>query len=172
MKPIIFLDIDGVLNPYRTYMFPVDNPNLLKQLSKETKNKDIEKLDINLVTQIYHGFDHQACSYIEQLCKEFDAKIVISSSWRLVYSLDQLKAILDIHHLGHYLIDTTEDYNTRPQEIIRYCEYHFISTYIVIDDFNMPIFDTRMIHTKNSIKEKDYKKARNALLLQTRKKGL
>ena len=170
MNSIIFLDIDGVINPFRPKMFPIKEPFLKERLAKENNNPNIEQLDLNLVTQVYHGFDKEACVHIQKLCKEFDAKIVVTSSWRLMYSVSQLQAILDIHHLGKYVIDKTGDYNTRASEIIRYCQYHFISTYIVIDDFNMPIFGSQMIHTKKSFKLKDYIKARNQLLLLTKRK--
>ncbi|MBP3853505.1 MAG: hypothetical protein J6D18_02935 [Erysipelotrichaceae bacterium] len=169
MNPVLFLDIDGVINPNRPRLFPIKDPDLREKLSVENDNPNINDLDLKFVTQIYYGFDPKACQYIEDLCKEFRAKLVISSSWRLMLTLEQLIAVFDIHRLGHYVIGKTTDGTTRVQEIKEYIYKENITHYLVIDDFNMEVaFEKRMIRTKHVFTAQDYSKARKQLLLQTK----
>lgn len=169
MKPILFLDFDGVINPFVPRLFDVDDPDLCTKLAKEKGNPEIETLGLRFVTQIYHGFDPMACWYIRQLCEEFDAQIIVSSSWRLTFTLTQLKAILDIHDLGHYVLDATPILDARAQEIQTSIQQYRIKNYLVIDDFNMEIvFGKRMIHTQRVFTQEDFLQARRSLKRQTR----
>lgn len=66
-KPIIFLDFDGVLNTYSTgwSAYPTDK-----------------------------GIDPDKVERVHHLAKELDADIVISSAWRSVHSLEELRRML------------------------------------------------------------------------------
>lgn len=95
MKPVIFLDFDGVLNTYRNWgRFP-----------------KAEALTPELVDRVH------------RLCKEFDADIVISSAWRTIYTLPELRSLLEKrgHLPADRVIDRTPDwkgpFSQRGQEI-------------------------------------------------------
>lgn len=168
MEPIIFLDIDGVINPYMYDEMVKEEPDLPHKLAKEKNNPNIEKISAFTVTQVYHCFDSKACSYIKRLLDEFQAKIVVTSSWRVFYPFLEMQAILDLQNLGKYMIGATDN-NRKPryQQIYDYIDENHIDAYIVIDDFNMAkYFGYRFIHTKNTMIFPQYILARSSLKVQ------
>ncbi len=71
---IIFLDVDGVLNAPKRYL----------QSLKVNSNEEIHKifeLDRNKVIQSFY-FNIEYYDNLARICKETDAKIVMSSSWK------------------------------------------------------------------------------------------
>ena len=71
---VIFLDIDGVLN----------SPNYTKKY-KEMKTKK---------ERVYKNIDDNALNYLKELQNRYDAKIVLTSTWRKwrnLISIDKLK---------------------------------------------------------------------------------
>lgn len=115
MKPIIFLDIDGVLVSYARLneRHPIDGEHDFVPESVEALNLLIEKLD---------------------------AEIVISSSWRIGKSIEYLQEILDIRNVkGKVIGKTSYSFSSvdggRGQEIREWMEEHGIpETFIIIDD--------------------------------------
>lgn len=66
-KPLIFLDFDGVLNTYKTWgKFPRED-----------------------------AIEPELVERVKRLCEETDAEIVISSAWRTIYPLNELKRLLE-----------------------------------------------------------------------------
>ena len=86
MNAVIFLDIDGVLAPKERIQSYTMIEQLNKKLAYEKEDAHIEALPNNLVNQIYHHFDAESCQMILKLCNTFDAKIVLTSTWRLFFS--------------------------------------------------------------------------------------
>ncbi len=170
MYPILFLDIDGVINPHNYKKYPKENKYQPIFLSFIKRNKNIRNLPTFTVDQVYHFFDRQACLLIRKLVKEFDCKIVISSSWRCIFDSTQLKAILDLQNLGFAFFDVTPILSNRPQEIKDFIQKEKIDKYLVIDDFNMQLnFPSHFILTKECFNEKNYQEARKALQKQYEK---
>ena len=67
MKPCIFLDIDGVINPNRkstTYRFDYNLPNTL---AKKLNHPKIANLNIYLVNQVYYCFSKESIDYLKQI---------------------------------------------------------------------------------------------------------
>ena len=63
MKPCIFLDIDGVINPNRkntTYHFDYSLPNTL---AKKLNHPKISNLNVYLVNQVYSCFSKESIDY-------------------------------------------------------------------------------------------------------------
>lgn len=167
MEAIIFLDIDGVINPHRYTTMPKAKKTLVWRQALWKRNPDIKSLPAFTVNQVTNYFDQKACGYIRSLCQEFSAKIVISSSWRMVFEDKKLKAILDIQSLGFAFQGSTCIGTNRPQEIQDYIAKHQITQYIVIDDFNMAaFFGSHFILTKERMEEEQYLAARNSLRRQ------
>ena len=167
MKPCIFLDIDGVINPHRrkkSYQLDYNLPHIL---AKELNHPKIATLNAYLVNQVYHCFSRESIQYIKELTKKYDAQIIITSSWRLVYSLDQLKAMFDIFDLGKYIIGTTSSISPRTKAIQNYLRKKHVISYVILDDFDMSnVFDYHFIYVRNVFIEQDFKKADYALFIQ------
>lgn len=92
---ILFLDIDGVLNcelHYRSLQFE-GYKAAKKQLRKEVKQEKIDRLEY---------YQSQICrermGWLNQLCKDIEAKVIISSTWRMGKTVEQLQEILS--HCG------------------------------------------------------------------------
>ena len=74
---IIFLDIDGVINPNRkntTYHFDYSLPNTL---AKKLNHPKIANLNVYLVNQIYSCFSKESIDYLKQLIEKYNAQIII-----------------------------------------------------------------------------------------------
>lgn len=92
MTNIIFLDIDGVLNcelHYKSIQF-TDYKEAKKSLRKSVKKQEIERLDF---------YKSQICldrvKLLNELCESTDTSIVISSTWRMGKTINELQEILN-----------------------------------------------------------------------------
>ena len=140
---IIFLDIDGVLNcelHYKSQNFN-NYRDAKKQLRKDVKNERIERLDY---------YKAQMCSerigWLNELCKDIQAKVVISSTWRMGKTIDELKEIATYCGGTFDIIDKTpflmSDDVVRGNEIHKWIKdneslvgkYYDYKDYVIIDD--------------------------------------
>ncbi len=124
---IIFLDIDGVLNSDSWY----------KSINPEERlNPDIH-------------FDPRNIQLLNKLVLKTGAKIVLSSTWRIRYSLAEMQNILKTKGANIEIVDFTPDLTskddsfTRGNEILKWCKenekvigckYSKYKTYAIIDD--------------------------------------
>jgi hypothetical protein len=136
---IIFLDIDGVFNCQLFYEKSIKEAK--KELKKAVKSKEIEELEF---------YKSQICpqriGWFNELCIETEAKIVISSTWRLGHSIDELTAILTYCGATFEIIGRTDNTGyERGTEIAKWlrdnitpethgCHYFDFYRYAIIDD--------------------------------------
>ena len=135
MTKYIFLDIDGVLN------------------SEHTLNESCENMDQKIASII----SDQLVKNLSYLVKKTDAKIILSSSWRVYFNENTKKPInlfamillaaLNKHNLK--LHDMTpfvkgQFSNERGLEIKTYVEKNNITDYVVIDDEEFSDFKTHL----------------------------
>lgn len=130
---VIFLDIDGVLN----------SDNYMHEL--------IDKNVLEYENDVYQFIDENSVKIIVDLCKTYDVKLVITSSWRhftLDSTLQYFKTERNkkIHSLIPYIIGITPrlyienkfggyEFLDRGQEIQKYLNDHGnIKEYVIIDD--------------------------------------
>lgn len=130
--PIIFLDIDGVVNTLQINTSPY--PTNTGKISREGFYFDLCDITDDRVSNI------QAIMWLNKLCKETKAKIVISSSWRL-FERDEhttekclrnsgLLPEIDIIGATPYLSG-----EHRGQEIQKWLDdNHFNGQFIILDD--------------------------------------
>lgn len=167
MKPCIFLDIDGVINPSRkknSYCLDYNLPNVL---AKKLNHPKIATLNAYLVNQVYYCFSKESIQLLKQLIEKYDAQIIITSSWRIVYSLEQLQTMFDIFDLGKYVKSVTALISPRTKAIQEFINENNVTSYIVLDDFDMSnAFDYHFVYVRHYFKELDYKKADYALFIQ------
>ena len=109
-QPIVFLDFDGVLHPADYLNFNTINGELV--LANDSRFCWAEDL--------------------WNLIREFDCHLVIHSSWRNSYTLDQLRDLLPTE-LGKRVVGLTVGEN-RHQSILAYVQKTQVKSYIILDD--------------------------------------
>ena len=125
---IIFLDIDGVLNHERYYV-----ERQTKIINKEWK-----------IPHPYGEIDPNCVKLLADLSKEYDIKTVVSSTWRLGRSVEELNEILNYHHKGIMVIDKTMSSHgdgwVRGNEILAWIDKNIegfkteYTDYVILDD--------------------------------------
>lgn len=141
---VIFLDFDGVLNSSASFL--MESKKKKRLLSNKYRNKrPYLTKEQGKEYQVNKTFSEVAASnfqYILDQCPE--VKIVISSTWRLIFTLDELK-----EQLEEYGIDSSRVVGVTPQasnkrfsqraergdDISEYLEAHSeVTDYVIIDD--------------------------------------
>lgn len=128
MRPLklIFLDIDGVMNSY----------------SSELSDKH-ESL----------AFDIGAVENLKYILEETEAKIVVSSTWRIGETIETLRNRIFSHYgLESFIIGTTPSYNETPRglEIADYLANIYnlpIESFVILDD-DSDMVSLRKYHVK------------------------
>jgi hypothetical protein len=110
MKPVIFLDVDGVLNTPITWG------------GRGEKGMDIDKV-----------------TRLSKLVEDLDAIIVISSAWRRAYTLEELKGFLGLRGLKTTarVVGITPDISLplRGEEVKRWLTDHdWKAPFVALDD--------------------------------------
>lgn len=88
---VIFLDFDGVLNSEKWF---------------RTREKSVEIDDIKSQYP-YYQIDPNSISLLNQIIQSTEAKVVVSSTWRLGRTVEELQSILNIHGFIGEIIDKT-----------------------------------------------------------------
>lgn len=125
---LIFLDWDGVLNHEEFYV---------------RRHKD------NFKDYGEYPICELSVAVLNHIIEETDAKVVVSSTWRLGRSINELQAILDsVGFKGEVIAKTPNlrnegDYILRGNEILKWIkdnkemigqEYHEFENYVILDD--------------------------------------
>ena len=124
MYPIIFLDIDGVLNCQVFY--------------------EMEALRTgNAIRRGGHDMCKERISWLNDLCNETGAKVVISSSWRIGRSVEELREIFESFGSTFSIIDKTGSSANRGTEIYQWLDKNTMTLFGVhnYDYYNYAIID-------------------------------
>lgn len=122
---VIFLDIDGVLNHEKHYMWlmETDEPTPLQRVHP------------------YSEFNPESCKILNRIIDETNAKIVLSSTWRLdgiQYMNNIFKHVGIFHKLYGITPSLAHKYDTtlcRGKEIDKWLSEHpEVTKYVIIDD--------------------------------------
>lgn len=133
---VIFLDIDGVLATNKQYMM-----NRKKFWDKNSIAKD---------TRIPYPFDPKCVKIFNEILDTTGADIVLSSDWKLHFSLVELETIFMFNGVNKSPIDiTTNDVvsfnnlvRNRAFQIGEFIQTHKITNYVVLDDLNISNYMT------------------------------
>lgn len=126
---IIFLDIDGVLNSVDSAVAFAEFPNI----------NEVDALDPVSVL------------LLKQLCEKTDAKIVISSTWRKLYTVDDFRAIFAKYDWDDFpIIGVTTSWNhytnKRGYQIQDWLDGNSNWTNYVIHDDDSDMLDSQVDH--------------------------
>lgn len=113
---IVFLDIDGVLRTHESDCFwsqKLGEP--IPELHKRHFSPDALE-NLNYITLLT------------------GAKIVVTSTWRLFYTLTELKSLFRSRGFRGDIIGITGSCDTRGEEIVEWLNEHRIDNFVVIDD--------------------------------------
>jgi hypothetical protein len=117
---VVFLDIDGVLQPFTQYRHDHIKAGDLEQLYIDLKEKhgiDYSQFDKYDVAATYWDWNQESVSLLKEILDETNSKIVVSSDWRhMAYFFELLK----IHDLDKY-------YRGRTVHVPCFSRYHEMS---------------------------------------------
>ena len=171
VEKVVFLDIDGVLQPFTQYRFEHIQNGDLERVYEELQQKtgvDYRQYDKYDVAAVYYDWDLHAVSELKRVLDTTAAKIVLSSSWRDETD-DRMRDLFRIHGLEQYFIggtklleferdispylavlNLTDDmlYCARSVEILLYLHEHpEIKRYVAIDDMTLKGLGENFVQT-------------------------
>lgn len=138
---IVFLDIDGVLQPYSSaYSFSLLDKSQINAISKKY-GVDYSKYNISDVSSVYYDWDEQAIARLKYVLDCTDSKIIISSDWKSREYPYKMRDLLKLYNLDGYwfadniILDDVKDFSMRRKlEIEDSLNRYSIDNYVVLDD--------------------------------------
>ena len=168
MKKTIFLDIDGVLQPGGWQKrFDIDRKALQRTLT-ETLNADYVRLDEYDVAAVYCDWDKAGVELLKKLLTTYEARIIISSSWRRSKTLEELQHLFRIHDLDKYVVGAIPmPDDERPLRIQQFMDKdHEMGKFVILDDDCWSLrqkFPDNLVCCPNRFTEKEYEQAAQIL---------
>jgi hypothetical protein len=110
-EKVLFLDIDGVLQPGSSQK-RFEHINEMDKLYKELFDKygiDYSPYFKYDVAAVYYDWDKESLHELRRILETTGAKIVISSDWRQSKPIDCLRNFFRIYDMADYVIDYTPD---------------------------------------------------------------
>lgn len=157
LDKVIFLDIDGVLQPWNSR----ERFEHIKEMDKVYKvlldqyGIDYSQYNDYDVGAVYFDWDKESVSELKRILEATGARIVISSDWRAYSTFERLVDFFRIHDLAEYVADFTPlklDHTLlkkqnaayqsilhfRSIEILEYLKEHpEIKSWVAIDDMHL-----------------------------------
>ena len=141
---VVFLDIDGVLQPYNSednfYEINKKNKELVNELSKKC-DVDFSKYSIYDILAVYYDWKKEAVDRLKYVLDETKSKIIISSDWKSEKLPDKMHDLLRIYGLDKYWYSDNiiikkplMSFEIRYQEIMDSLNKYPIDNYVVLDD--------------------------------------
>lgn len=135
MKPIFFLDIDGVL---------ATDYELFDIITKDFMNDNTWAKELN----VPYPFNKDCVNAFNNILINTDAEIVLSSDWKIHWTLEQLNIIFKENGVIKSPIDITSkkrisytNYEKdRAYQIEKYIKDNNIEKYVIVDDMLIDIY--------------------------------
>ena len=155
---VVFLDIDGVLQPDTQYRFQHD----LDQLKQDhiLINPEFETIDKYDLGAVVHDWVPNSVQLLTQLLEDTGAKIVISSAWRTGKTVRYLQLLFSVYNLDVYVVGKTPELRYRGDEIAAYLQENpEIDQYVIIDDVAYTLqdrFPHHFVHCERRFIEENF----------------
>lgn len=107
MKKILFLDFDGVLNSYLPTQVATPDPSWVSRQPARTKGYNPLDFLKNLDTGQVH--------LVNEICQRTGAQVVVSSAWRIAFSIEELQWLLEGAGFTGSVKGVTPDLSRRPK---------------------------------------------------------
>jgi len=161
---VIFLDIDGVIQPYSSKnRFDYKFEPSLDYISEKFHNDICKKYDPYDFMAAYHDWDPVALGYIRRLAVGENAGIVLHSGWSNYTPFEGLKHMFAYYGMDDFIIDALPYSDGKEESIKWYLDRYpdLQKRYVIIDDdFCLtPKFPWKCVETNNLMTEADYKRA-------------
>jgi hypothetical protein len=174
---IIFLDIDGVIQPHSSQerYIHTKNDESMRAMYADLNDRfqiDYSKYDRGGVTSAYYDWLKYSITNLHEIIEKTNARIVLSSDWRYQLPFKEMYDLFRIYDLHKYYIDNTkyfkyydeekylkklipephlDSYNIRVLEILDYVDRNNqISHFVAIDDMDLSNgLKKHFVHTHN-----------------------
>jgi hypothetical protein len=111
------------------------DPFLLRKKLARDLNPDIAALPARTIRAVFEDWDRASVERLRRLLIDHDARIVISSSWREVESIQTLRTIFSIHGLDIFLAGCTPILTHRVAEVGDFLQKNApIERFVIFDD--------------------------------------
>jgi HAD domain in Swiss Army Knife RNA repair proteins len=146
-RTVIFLDIDGVLQPLGSQKrFRHDLEKLRIELAARYDNDEYLEMDRYDLGAVCYDWDRDAVERLRKLCIDQQAEIVISSDWRTYNPVSRLKDYFCLHDLDVFISGGTPELSGvfRDDEVAEYLEENpDVDRFVIFDDRYSTEFETR-----------------------------
>lgn len=167
-QPVIFLDFDGVISPRLQpgeRLNPIEHLNT--RLAASLNEPVLARISNSIVNIVDQHFDDVSCGLLARLQEEFQASIVVTSSWRIFHDVAELSGLLKIKGISG-VEDSLPSGGSRAELIRQYLRDQRIVRYIVVDDMNLSKpFGFHFIRCKDGFGISEFEEARLALRRQS-----
>ena len=140
---IVFLDIDGVIQPYDAECrYILKDNDIINRLNLQY-GINYEKYSYEDVISAVYDWDHQAIARLKYILDKTNSKIIVSSNWRDKDNIYKMRDLLKIQGLDSYWLDDTpldedKNHNTlalrRYHEIMQSINNYKIDNFVILDD--------------------------------------
>ncbi len=171
LRRVIFLDIDGVIQPHSSQKrFRHDLKKLREELAAKYEDDAYLEMDRYDLGAIFHDWDKEAVERLRKLCTEGDAEIVISSDWRFYSPLWRLKFYFRLHDLDQHITgeipQTSGKY--RCGQVTEYLDQNpDVERFVILDDSHTKDFGEtypdQFVYCYPIFDDEGYEKALNIL---------
>ncbi|OAD21569.1 hypothetical protein THIOM_002659 [Candidatus Thiomargarita nelsonii] len=164
---VIFLDIDGVIQPLNnSERFEHDLVKLKEKLAHQYNNDEYLEMDQYDLGAVYYDWDKEAVERLRKLCVDVPAEIVIISDWRGYSPLPRLKDYFRLHDLDQYLVGEIPQLpgKFRCEEVTEYLTNNSdIQNFVILDDANVSDFEENypehFVYCSHIFSDESYQKA-------------
>lgn len=131
MNALIFIELDGTVNPgvyLQTYQV---DWKLNKKLAKQFNDPNIRDINFFFVNRAWNAFNKKSADLLKDLCDQYDAKIVVNFSW-CMQDTAHIKSLLKFVDLQDYVLNE-EVMGKNPVQMIHEClEKYQVDRFLVL----------------------------------------